>query len=378
MNNLSILFICLILFVKCGSPKINEDVIKLPIRYDLTNVLSFSESEYEYDIKIIPLENKIDAFIMFEQQRMEVYKNFFYIMSLGKDIKIFDKNGKYLTKINKGRGPGELVFAYDISFDTQAEKLEVLDANEIKIFDLIGNFEMTVSCGNRYVEFVKYGDKRIFYDSNKDKSQEYNFIIKYNSGDNGYFEKKYGPTLKPIYSPRHFSIYNGSLYMCSNYSNTIYKMGHKDNIPMEFAYVEAMNDIRNIKGIDLKEYDDLCLRNEWFNNISGFYLIDENLFEICIGKDRIRTYLYDSNKNTFYYHPFKDVPALFQPKFVDETGEYFLFPPEIFNEKTKSMFMDNNPMFYSKLMECMKQNLDLEKDMENIYVVQLSYSKKQR
>ncbi|MFA7135091.1 MAG: hypothetical protein WC125_04440, partial [Bacteroidales bacterium] len=60
MKYIYLLFICLILFVKCASPKINEDVIKLPIRYDLTNVLSFSESEYEYDIKIIPLENKSD------------------------------------------------------------------------------------------------------------------------------------------------------------------------------------------------------------------------------------------------------------------------------------------------------------------------------
>jgi len=297
MKKIYLILFSLILFVKCGTPDVDEQVMRIPIRYDLSNVLPFSESDYDYDIEIIPLDNKPDAYVVFDQQRMEVYKDYFYIMSLAKGVKIFYKDGTYLYKINKGRGPGELVFAFDISFDKQAEKLEVLDANDVKIYDIKGNFEKAVHCGNKYVEFVKYGDKRIFYDSNKDKSQEYNFIIMYNNGGQGYFEEKYGPTLTRVYYPRHFSIYKDDLFLCSNYSNTIYKMGKKDSIPEKFAYVEAMNVDRSVKGIELKEYDELCLENEWFSDIGGFYMVDENLSEICIRKNRTGTYFYDRNKN---------------------------------------------------------------------------------
>lgn len=369
------LTIVLMIFGSCGNPGNNQQLINIPISYDLSNVLPFSESDYDYDITIIPLENNQDAYLMFEQLRLEVYKDFFFIMTLGKGVKVFYKNGDYLTSLNKGRGPGELVFASDISFDKQTEKLEVLDANSIKIYDLAGNFEEELPCSNKYIEFVKFGGKRIFYDSNKDRSQEYNFIIMFENGDYGYFEEKYGPTLKPTYSPRHFNVYGNTLYLCSNYSNDIYKMGIKDNTPAEFAYVESMNDNKNIKGIDLEEYDELCNRNEWFRNITGFYQVNENLFGLCIGKDRVRSYLYDKTGNKIFDHPFKNLPVLFQPKFIDESGEYFLFPPEFFNERTMNIFQENNPMLYSKMMEQKGEGGSVDK-MENLYVIRLVYSKK--
>ena len=124
--------VVLMIIGSCGNPGNNQQLINIPINYDLSNVLPFSESDYDYDITIIPLENNQDAYLMFEQLRLEVYKDFFFIMTLGKGVKVFYKNGDYLTSLNKGRGPGELVFASDISFDKQTEKLEVLDANSIK------------------------------------------------------------------------------------------------------------------------------------------------------------------------------------------------------------------------------------------------------
>ncbi len=246
-------------------------------------------------------------------------------MSLGGSINIFNRNGTFLSKINKGRGPGEILLPSDISYDKVTEKLEVLDVDGVKIYDSIGNYQETIPNKNKYVEFVKYGDKRIFFDSNKDPLQKSNFIIIRIDGKTNFFEDKYGPTLIPTYAPRHFSMYNDELYLCSNYSNTIYKMRHKDSIPIKFAYVEEMNSDNTIKGISNEEYRELCKREKWFSKIFGFSQIDKNLFEISISKDFVNTFLFDNEKNELYNHPFQNIPFLFKPLLVDNSSEYFLF-----------------------------------------------------
>lgn len=346
--------------------------VKIPIDYNLNNVLPFSESGYTFKIEIIPLENLKDAYIKFsELHRMEVFENFYYIMSLGGTVKIFHKNGKYLTQIRNGRGPGEIIMPLDISFDKERKKLEVMEVNGIKIFDLIGNYENSVQIHNKYIEFVRFGDIRIFLDSNKDPDQKFNYIIMDKKGELINFEKKYGPTIERIISPRHFNVYNDELYLCSNNSNTIYKIDKKSKTPEKFAFIEDMNSNQSISGIKLDDYKELCEKNSWFNRIAGFSKMDDNLFQLSISKGYLKTYFFDMSKNQIYDHPLKDLPILFKPIFIDKLEEYFLFPSEIFNEKNEKTFIDKNPDLYSKL----KNEMMNETDIENLKVIHISYKK---
>lgn len=347
--------------------------VKIPIDYNLKNVLPFSESDYTYKIEIIPLENLKDAYINFnELHRMEVFEKFYYIMSLGGTIKIFHQDGKYLTQIRKGRGPGEIIMPLDISFDKEGKKLEVMDMNDIKIFDLIGNYESSVQFRNRYVEFVSFGDIRVFLDSNKDPDQKFNYIIMNKKGELTNFENKYGPTIDRIISPRHFNVYNDELYLCANNSNTIYKLDKKSNTPKKFAFIEDMNSDQSISGIKLEDYKELCEKNNWFNRVAGFSKMDDNFFQLSISKGSIKTYFFDLSKNQIYDHPLKDLPMLFKPIFIDKLEEYFLFPSEIFNEKIEKIFIDKNPSLYSKL----KNEMMNETDIENLKVIHISYFRK--
>ncbi len=363
----------LVITVGCKNLKTENPGMKIPIDYNLNNVLPFSESDYSYNVEIISLENLPEAYINFEGlQRLEVFENFYYIMSLGGTVRIFHKDGKYLTKIKKGRGPGEILMPLDISFDKDSKKLEVLDMNDIKIYDHIGNFENSVQIKNKYVEFVKFGDVRIFLDSNKDPQQQFNYIILNKKGELKYFENKYGPTLDPVISPRHFNIYDDELFLSSNYSNTIYRLNKTMNSPEKFAFIEDMNTDQSVKNINFAEYKKLCESRNLFTKIAGFNKMDNNLYQLSISKNVIKTYFFDAGKNKIYDHPLKDLPILFKPACVDKLDEYFLFPTEIINERIEKAFLDKNPELYSKL----KSEMIDEGAISNLKVIHISYFRK--
>ncbi|MHC1780147.1 MAG: hypothetical protein AB9922_07920 [Bacteroidales bacterium] len=356
----------------CKSIDSKKPGVKIPIDYNLKNVLPFSESGYTFEIEIIPLENLKEAYIKFsELHRMEVFENFYYIMTLGGKVKIFHKDGKFLTQIRNGRGPGEIIMPLDISFDIERKKLEILEVNGIKIFDLVGNYENSVQIQKKYIEFVRFGDIRIFLDSNQDSNQKFNYIIMDKKGELINFEKKYGPTIERIISPRHFNVYNDELYLCSNNSNVIYKLDKRSKTPEKFAFIEEMNSNQSISGIKLDDYKKLCEKNNWFNRIAGFSRMDDSLFQLSISKGFIKTYFFNMSKNQIYDHPLKDLPILFKPIFINKLDEYFLFPSEILNEKIEKTFIDKNPNLYSKL----KTEMMNETEIENLKVIHISYKK---
>ncbi|MCG6188045.1 6-bladed beta-propeller [Maribellus maritimus] len=56
------------------------------------------------------------------------------------NVSIFDSEGKFITKLKKGRGPGELTMVVSISLAIEEELFYVLDNNNrVYIFDYDGN-----------------------------------------------------------------------------------------------------------------------------------------------------------------------------------------------------------------------------------------------
>lgn len=350
-----------------------ESTFKIPVQYNMENTLPFSESGYTYDVEIIPLENKTEAYVNFKGiNRIEVYKDIYYIMSFYGDLKLFHKNGNYLKTISKGRGPGELNMVSDFSFDRDTEKIEILDVNDIKVYDIAGNYETSIPVKNNYIEFVKFGKKRIFLDSNKDPQQKYNYIILNNAGELSYFEDKFGPTLSPTISPRHFNQYEKELYLSSNYSNKIYKMVADDKLPKEFGYIEEMNTDKSISGIDFESFKEISSRNNWFTKVLGFYKINSSMYGLSISKDRIETFLVDLSRNLIYYHPFNGLPILFKPLFSCGLKEYYLFPPELFQGAAGDLINKKNPELYTKI----KEQILPETDAQNLFIIKLTYREK--
>ncbi len=366
-----IIIIGLLSFYNC-TPTKNSSFISIPIAYDLKNILPFSDSDYEYTVKIIPLSPTIDAYIKFGLNRLEVYKDFFYILSTSGTLTIFLKDGQFIKKIIKGRGPGELIYPIDITIDRVNDKVEIMDIDGIKIFDLIGNFERVITGRYNFVEFIRFGNKRIFYDSNRDQNSVTNFTIIEDNGKIIQFDKKYGPTLSPMYNPKHFYLFNDEVYMCSNYSNAIYKMGYKDSIPVQIASVESMNTNHNIKRMNYNHYKEICHKKKLFYYLTNFIVNDSGLLEFSLASKFVNTFFFDRLKNQIYFHPFNGLPVLYKPLFSNGTSEYFLFSPEFFNDKTSSLFFEKSPSLYNELIKY-KQN---ETELINMYIICVEYKKK--
>lgn len=157
------------------------------------------------DINSPELQKEVHAFDKFDFLQLEFtdgsalrsidkvlpYKDKLYILS-AQDPKvfIFSSTGKYLTSINRGQGPGEILFANDI--DTYKDTLYVLDLyRTIKKYNLEGEYIGVKHKLERPLFSIKStGQGFLLFDPNIDKQSDYN--LHYISQDTvaNYLKKK--------------------------------------------------------------------------------------------------------------------------------------------------------------------------------------------
>ena len=109
---------------------------------DLDHYQSIPTEKLFSKIEIIPLETNEQSLIQRISKVIE-YNSYLYILdSRQKAILIFDKTGKFISKIHTvGRAPSEYSLLYDIAINTYSKTLDALDPmGKIITYDLKGNY----------------------------------------------------------------------------------------------------------------------------------------------------------------------------------------------------------------------------------------------
>ena len=118
------------------------DISDKTLYSDLDHYQSIPTERLFSKIEIIPLETNEQSLIQRIIKVIE-YNSCLYILdSRQKAILIFDKTGKFISKIHTvGRAPSEYSLLYDIAINTYSETLDALDPmGKIITYDLKGNY----------------------------------------------------------------------------------------------------------------------------------------------------------------------------------------------------------------------------------------------
>ncbi len=91
-------------------------------------------------IWFLPLETNENS-IFGKIQKLIITDNRVFIFDYREDILIFDLNGKFVSKLLRGQGPGELIRVGDFTFDDETNQLIVYDLPyHLKVYDINGRY----------------------------------------------------------------------------------------------------------------------------------------------------------------------------------------------------------------------------------------------
>jgi hypothetical protein len=131
---MKILFlILLVICISCSSDRDNPGVITIdvesPAATEIKNI-----SEIATDVRYIPLETHPDALMRFVNY-LKTGNDKFYISTV-LEILCFDKNGKFLYKLNQqGRGPGEYVYLSDYDILPEKKEMTVITRGKLNFYN---------------------------------------------------------------------------------------------------------------------------------------------------------------------------------------------------------------------------------------------------
>jgi len=137
-----ICFITIFTACRCDNKK-NAPVPSLPIDPNMSEI-SMSLSDLLVEIEIVRFETRPECLLSRNPRLILLDKEKIFISS-AESILIFDRKGKYLSKVDaKGKGPQEYT-RVTVSFVDSAEKsIQIVDEDKIKIYGYTGNYIKTL------------------------------------------------------------------------------------------------------------------------------------------------------------------------------------------------------------------------------------------
>lgn len=147
-NKIFFIIISILILISCNSNQNYSDTL---IDNEKIKVISNGKiSDMVKEFKIIPLETNDTTMISnIKSVKRRNGVNYVLIDDNMPRLLAFDDNGKFIHQFGRmGQGPGEYSVIAD--FDIDNEKVAIIDSNDIKIYDLEGNFQKKIPKQNGF------------------------------------------------------------------------------------------------------------------------------------------------------------------------------------------------------------------------------------
>ena len=263
------------------------------------------------EVTFVPLETKDDCLIGGTIAQAKVHKNLIYINSDGKQLLVFDLNGKFLREIGKrGQGPGEFINVRDFIF-TNEGTIEILDFRKIERYSLEGKHLGTVNkfdfLGKDFYcnphSFCRAFTSGYFLWGGIIEIQDVQLLersrMMYHVNDqmqvvNAYFDTKLGDKM----TKDRFKYYKDKILIIpSMYNYNIYQVNPNDSISIRYTF-----DFGNY-GLETKEDLDISSGlDTYVHNIDDYVETDLYLYFSFIYKNRFHYMLYAKKSKQFYIY----------------------------------------------------------------------------
>lgn len=117
---------------------------RIPLKNGLKNAEVLHHQDYVDSVDYFVLETT-DSCLLGEIQKIERWKNLYYIRDVNDNLYIFDREGKFIRKIGrKGRGPEEYTVISDFSIDPVNGDIYLIDWEKMQIYSREGSFQRSV------------------------------------------------------------------------------------------------------------------------------------------------------------------------------------------------------------------------------------------
>lgn len=157
-----IIFILLIVISACNNNTEQEKGVKIITACEDSNDKLLS---IDYDISFVQLETS-DECLLGYIRNFEFTKEYIYVLDRN-TFYIFSCKGKFIKKVKRGKGPGELTRALNFSVDEKFKEIYIIEmGNIMHIYDLNANYKRTIKFNGSYTDVIRPdNDNFILYTS---------------------------------------------------------------------------------------------------------------------------------------------------------------------------------------------------------------------
>lgn len=297
MKKILIYIFCSILFLiacKRSHTLSDKNTTLKELTIDLRNTQLETDQPVFPEYKFLKLETTDQSLLSGVYKVIVFEENIFILSALGGEIMAFDTTGKFRFKLEKGRGPGEILYPTDIALSETRRQLLVLDRyRTLKTFNLNGKYVDSEHLNNVALYIATSGEKNIYFDSNFDKKNKFYGLIKEKNKNIYKFFPKKGDKLcekSNLIYPYPFNKFDeDTVLVYSIFSDTIYSVCSTQNEAFPFYILnymgKSMNQSELFKSVTgFGDYQDFCKNNGYGSGVENLVKSGKTLFFGIEGK----------------------------------------------------------------------------------------------
>ena len=347
-----------LLFVNCNNTSSKDDesnILTLEFPENSNNNLI---SENLSITNIVVLET-VDASLVRHIKRIIKHDDKLIVLNSGKEILIFNKEGKFLNKINKkGNGPNEYTNIIDITLDDNNENIIIYSDNfKLLVYDLMGNYVSQVNKINtdKIYERIVF-DKNLLYFFNPLNRKDENLIEAFNLKHNEYKENMFSDkSIDFMLRPMGVSIVKSkAIWYVVPLSNQLSNISQQKNYRINIDNFGVPQKIIDLQYKDQKKFMNEIYGRKLCFGLSSIRETEQSIYFRSNRHDFIKL----NKKNShiewiqFSVDPYNKIKNMnYFPHDADDNEIMFMAKPDSFEDF--DLLIENNPSAqqYTKNMQ---------------------------